>query len=151
MRNHLPTKRDKRRLSLKNNTAGVREPGEWSGGPSDIEGKTTRVGASECGQRTSFNRTREAGNRDEVEGIVANVFAVFGSGSFSFIHWLSAALELRRRRGRGLTLRGRGYFWCRCVILPGKVFLQLICDSLFDHVLNGIGKRRGRSSARLRC
>jgi hypothetical protein len=28
---------------------------EWSrGDTSDIEGKTTRVGASECGQRTSF-------------------------------------------------------------------------------------------------
>ena len=62
---------DKPRLSLKNNTAGVRERSEWSAGPSDIEGKTTRVGASECGQRTSFNRTREAGNRAEVEGIVA--------------------------------------------------------------------------------
>jgi hypothetical protein len=43
-----------------NNTAGVREPSEWSTGPSDIEGKATRVGASECGQRTSFNRTRES-------------------------------------------------------------------------------------------
>ena len=48
------------------NTAGVRERSEWSGGLSDIEGKTTRVGASECGQRTSFNRTREAGNLDEI-------------------------------------------------------------------------------------
>ncbi len=51
--------------------AGVREPSEWSGGPSDIEGKTTRVGASECGQRTSFNRTRVAGHRDEIQGVVA--------------------------------------------------------------------------------
>jgi len=58
--------------------------------------------------------------------------------------WLDAVLEtpLRARRGRRLTPRGRGYFWCRCVTLPGKAFLQLICDSLFDHVLNGIGKRR---------
>jgi hypothetical protein len=45
---------------------------EWSSGPSDIEGKMTRVGATECGRRTSFNRTREAGRRDEVEGGVAN-------------------------------------------------------------------------------
>ena len=51
----------------------MREPSEWSGGPSEIEGKTTRVGASECGQRTSFNRTREAGNGDEVEGVVTNI------------------------------------------------------------------------------
>src|SRR5436305_15342903 len=65
-------KHHKPRLSLNNITAGVRERSEWSCGRSDIEGKTTRVGASECGQRTSFNRTREAGNRDEVEGVVAN-------------------------------------------------------------------------------
>ncbi len=51
---------------------GVREPSEWSCGASDIEGKTTRLGASEGGLRTSFNRTREAGNRDEVEDVVAN-------------------------------------------------------------------------------
>ena len=53
--------------------AGVREPSEWSAGPSDIEGKTTRVGASECGQRTSFNRTRVAGHRDDVEGVVTKI------------------------------------------------------------------------------
>jgi hypothetical protein len=41
------SQRDKPRLSLKNNTAGVRE-------------------------REDTNRTREAGNRDEVEGVVAN-------------------------------------------------------------------------------
>jgi hypothetical protein len=58
--------RDKPRVALNNITAGVREPSEWSGGLSDIEGKTTRVGASECGQRTSFNRTREAGHLDEI-------------------------------------------------------------------------------------
>src|SRR5207253_10839190 len=66
------SQRDKPRLALNNITAGVREPSEWSGGPSDIEGKTTRVGASECGQRTSFNRTREAGHLDEIQGVVAN-------------------------------------------------------------------------------
>ena len=31
-------------------------------GTRDIEGKVTRVGASECGQRTSFNQSREAGD-----------------------------------------------------------------------------------------
>jgi len=55
-------KHHKPRLALNNITAGVRERSEWSGGPSDIEGKTTRVGASKCGQQTSFNRTREAGH-----------------------------------------------------------------------------------------
>jgi len=67
------SQRDKPRLALNNITAGVREPSEWSGGPSDIEGKTTRVGASECVQRTSFNRTRGAGCLDEIQGVVANM------------------------------------------------------------------------------
>src|SRR5438067_10995250 len=80
--------RDKPRLALNNNTAGVRKRSEWSGGPSDIEGKTTRVGASKCGQRTSFNRTREAGNRDEVEGVVANTLNSFRNGAVGFIDWL---------------------------------------------------------------
>jgi hypothetical protein len=40
-------KHHKSQLALNNITAGVHEPNEWSGGPSDIEGKTTRVGASE--------------------------------------------------------------------------------------------------------
>src|SRR5882724_8080018 len=64
--------RDKPRLALNNITVGVCEPSEWSGGPGDIEGKTTRVGASECGQRTSFNRTRVAGHLDEIQGVVAH-------------------------------------------------------------------------------
>src|SRR5438552_18992617 len=66
------SQRDKPRLALNNITAGVCEPSEWSSGPSDIEGKTTRVGASECGQRTSFNRTRVAGHMDEIQGVVAS-------------------------------------------------------------------------------
>ena len=74
-------KHHKPRLSLQNNTAGVREPSEWSGGPSDIEGKATRVGASACGQRMSFNRTREVGNRDEVEGVVANTLRLHRNGA----------------------------------------------------------------------
>jgi hypothetical protein len=39
------------------------------------------VGASECGQRTSFNRTREAGNRDEVESVVAITLDLFRNGA----------------------------------------------------------------------
>jgi hypothetical protein len=40
------------RLSAANGAHGTR----------DIEGKMTRVGASECGQRTSFNQPREVGD-----------------------------------------------------------------------------------------
>jgi len=54
-------------------------PGDWSGRPSDIEGKATRAGASECGQRTSFNRTREAGHLDEIQGVVAKTLELFRS------------------------------------------------------------------------
>jgi hypothetical protein len=46
------------------------------------------VGASECGQRTSFNRTREAGNRDEVESVVAITLDLFRNGAVGFIDWL---------------------------------------------------------------
>jgi hypothetical protein len=81
-------KHHKLRLSLKNNTARVLVCSECSGGPSDIEGKTTRVGASECGQRTSFNRISEAGNRDDVEGVVANTPNLFRNGAVGFIDWL---------------------------------------------------------------
>src|SRR6266446_376952 len=83
-------KHHKPRLALNNITAGVHEPSEWSGGPSDIEGKTTRVGASECGQRTSFNRTRVAGHLDEIQGVVANSLTLFRSGAVGFIDWLDA-------------------------------------------------------------
>jgi hypothetical protein len=50
--------------------------------------KATRVGASECGQRTSFNRTREAGHRDEVEGVVASSLCSPRNGDVGFIDWL---------------------------------------------------------------
>jgi hypothetical protein len=80
-------------LSLKNNTAGVRVCSEWSGGPSDIEGQTTRVRASECGQRTSFNRTRVAGHRDEVEGVVTSWLNAFRNGAVGFIDWLDAFIR----------------------------------------------------------
>src|SRR3954469_20818398 len=96
------SQRDKPRQSLKNNTAGVRERSKWSCGTSDIEGKTTRVGASECGQRTSFNRTREAGNRDEVEDVVANTLNSFRHGAVGFIVWLDVST----------TIPARAYKWC---------------------------------------
>ena len=36
------------------------------------KGKTTRVGASERGQKPGFNRTRKAGHLDEIQGVVAS-------------------------------------------------------------------------------
>jgi hypothetical protein len=94
----LGRKHHKPRLSLNNNTAGVRERERENGaaGPSDIEGKTKRVGASECGQRMSFNRTRVAGSRHEVEGVVASTRNLYRSGAsllansfgVGFIDWL---------------------------------------------------------------
>jgi hypothetical protein len=56
-------KHHKPRLSLKNITAGVRE-------------------------REDANRTREAGNRDEVEGVMANILNSFRNGAVGFIDWL---------------------------------------------------------------
>ena len=53
-------------LALNNNTAGVRE-------------------------REDANRTREVGNRDEVEGVVANTLNSFRRGAVGFIDWLDAA------------------------------------------------------------
>jgi hypothetical protein len=57
------SQRDKPRLSLNNNTAGVRE-------------------------REDAHRTREAGNRDEVEGVVARMLSAFRNGAVGFIDWL---------------------------------------------------------------
>jgi hypothetical protein len=88
------------------------------------------------------NRTREAGHLDEIQGVVARFLAFPRSGVVGFIDWLDDALKLWARRGRRLTTWGRGNSWCRCVTPPGNVPVQLICDSLFDHVLNGIAKRR---------
>ena len=66
----------------------MRERSEWSCGASHIEGKATRVGASGCGQRTSFNRARVAGSQDEVEGVVANMLKLFRDGAVGVIDWL---------------------------------------------------------------
>jgi hypothetical protein len=56
-------KHHKPRLSLKNNTARVSE-------------------------REDANRTREAGSRDEVEGVVANTLGLFPGGAVGFIDCL---------------------------------------------------------------
>jgi len=62
--------RDKPRQSLKNNTAGVRE----------------------C---EDANRSREAGNRDEVEGVVAIILSAFRDRAVGFIDWLDRFVSYR--------------------------------------------------------
>jgi hypothetical protein len=61
-------KHHKPRQSLNNNTAGVLE-------------------------REDANRTREAGNRDEVEGVVANTVNSFRKWAVGFINWLDAFIR----------------------------------------------------------
>ena len=39
-------------------------------------------------EREDANRTREARNRDEVEGVVANTLNLFRHGAVGFIEWL---------------------------------------------------------------
>jgi hypothetical protein len=57
------------------------------------------------------NRTREAGNRDEVEGVVANTLNAFRDGAVGFIDWLGDVnipfprAVLRKIRLDGLGLR----------------------------------------------
>jgi hypothetical protein len=60
MSGKIMSQRDKPRQSLKNNTAGVCE-------------------------REDVNRTREAGNRDEVEGVVANTLKPHRGGAVGFM------------------------------------------------------------------
>jgi hypothetical protein len=57
------SQRDMPQLSLNNFTAGVRE-------------------------RENTNRTRVAGNRDEVEGVVASTLTLQRNGAVGFIDWL---------------------------------------------------------------
>ena len=74
-------------------------------GTRDIEGKATRAGASECGQRTSFNRTRVTGHLDEIQGAVANKLNLFRNGAsllakafgVGFIDWLDDPLSSHLR------------------------------------------------------
>src|SRR5207248_629829 len=49
------------------------------------------------------NRTREAGNRDEVEGVAANTLNSFRNGAAGFIVWLDRFLL--RVPGRWLVVR----------------------------------------------
>jgi hypothetical protein len=92
-------KHHKPRPSLKNNTAGVRE-------------------------REDAHRTREAGNRDKVEGVLANTLGLFRNGAVGFIDWLDLFVSLLKRplpssgtlrSGSRCRRRGncRSSGWCR--------------------------------------
>jgi hypothetical protein len=45
-------------------------------------------------EREDASRTRAAGNRDGVEGVVANTLKLFRNGAVGFIVWLDAAGEM---------------------------------------------------------
>ena len=57
------SQRDKPRLALNNNTAGVRE-------------------------REDANRTRKVGHLDEIQGVVASTLKLLRDGAVGFIVWL---------------------------------------------------------------
>ena len=44
-------------------------------------------------ERKDANRTREAGNRDEVEGVVANTLELPRNGAVGFIDWLDGFIR----------------------------------------------------------
>ncbi len=51
-------------------------------------------------EREDANRTREAGNRDEIEGVVANTLKLHRKGAVGFIDWLDlfdVELEIFKR------------------------------------------------------
>ena len=52
-------------------------------------------------QRKDANRTREAGNRDEVEGVVANTLELPRNGAVGFIDWLDPFIRTHRSNESG--------------------------------------------------
>ena len=56
----------------------------------ECTGKVPRYNMAGVREREDTNRTREAGNRDEVEGVVANALNSFCNGAVGFIDWLDA-------------------------------------------------------------
>jgi len=46
-------------------------------------------------ERENANRTREAGNRDKVEGAIAIVLAFVRSGAVGFIDWLDGFIDIQ--------------------------------------------------------
>ena len=63
-----------------------------------------------CGQRTSFNRTREAGHLDEIQGSVANTMKLLSQGASplglpavageSFRSWLHRLVRVQTWKNR---------------------------------------------------
>ena len=49
-------------------------------------------------EREDTNRTREAGNRDEVEGVMANTLKVHRNGAVGFIDWLDVFVRFTWRK-----------------------------------------------------
>ena len=54
----------------------------------ECTGTVPRYNTAGVREREDANRTREAGNRDEVEGVVANTLNSFRNGAVGFIDWL---------------------------------------------------------------
>ena len=54
----------------------------------ECTGKVPRYNTAGVREREDENRTREAGNRDEVEGVVANILKPPCNGAVGFIDWL---------------------------------------------------------------
>jgi len=63
-------------------------------------------------EREDGNRTREAGNRDEVEGVVASTLNAFRGGAAGFIDWLDLIMMLLRLLHQGATDRELDSWLC---------------------------------------
>ena len=89
----------------------MREPSEWSGGPSDIEGKTTRVGASEWSRGDASDidgqteRSNGASGKSDIEGKAARVAASKRGQRTSFNRLLHHRRRQRSLHGYGVSRR----------------------------------------------
>ena len=54
----------------------------------ECTGKVPRYNTAGVRECVETNRTREAGSRDEVEGVVAITLNLFRNGAVGFIDWL---------------------------------------------------------------
>ena len=86
-------------------------------GPSDIECKTTRVGASECGQRASFNGAR--GRRCHIDGRAEG--RVSGSEEVTLFC-----------RGAGLLAKTFGVGFIDLLDLLGRMFITHALLAVFS-------------------
>ena len=49
-------------------------------------------------EREDATRTREAGNLDEIQGVVVNMLNLFRQGAVGFIDWLDAGVPCNKVR-----------------------------------------------------